>query len=366
MSWSCLFLLAAIPSLSSAQTAPVVVSTNTTIRIMASNLTSGNLSRYESPGLNILKALKPDVVAVQEFKYTSATQGENTANAFREMIDNTFGTNFVYFRESGKTIPNGIISRYPILSSGIWDDTIVPDREFVWARLDIPGTNDLYVVSVHLYTQSSTDRNTQANTIRTNIQAQFPPSAFIVVAGDFNADSRTESCMTTFKTFLSDTYQPVDQSGTNKNTNAGRTKPYDYVLPSFSLNSNHVVTVIGANSFPNGLVFDSRVYTPLSEVAPVISTDSAAFNMQHMGVVKDFRISHTVTNYITVTPPYFTSVSTNLLRWAGQSNITYSVNLSTNLLEWLPVGTASSTSNLISFSLTNNPSHRSFYRVSYP
>jgi len=35
-------------------------------------------------------------------------------------------------------------------------------------------------------------------------------------------------------------------------------------------------------------VFDSRVYTPLSDVAPVLSTDSAATNMQHMAVVRDF------------------------------------------------------------------------------
>jgi hypothetical protein len=41
--------------------------------------------------------LKPDVVAIQEFNYTSTTtNGVNTPAAFREMIDNTFGTSFVY------------------------------------------------------------------------------------------------------------------------------------------------------------------------------------------------------------------------------------------------------------------------------
>lgn len=49
-------------------------------------------------------------------------------------------------------------------------------------------------------------------------------------------------------------------------------------------------TVIGANSFPNGLVFDSRVYTPIDDVAPCLATDSAATNMQHMAIVKDFSL----------------------------------------------------------------------------
>src|SRR5690242_13698905 len=75
--------------------------TNTTIRIMASNLTSGNYQRYETAGTDILKALKPDVAAMQEFNYASPTFGTNTTAALREMIDNTFGTNFVYFRQTG-------------------------------------------------------------------------------------------------------------------------------------------------------------------------------------------------------------------------------------------------------------------------
>src|SRR5436190_5004689 len=94
--------------------------TSTTVRIMASNLTSGNNQRYEAAGMDILKAMRPDVVAMQEFNYSSATQGINTTAALREMIDNTFGTNFVYFRQTGVNIPNGVVSRYPIINSGVW------------------------------------------------------------------------------------------------------------------------------------------------------------------------------------------------------------------------------------------------------
>src|SRR5439155_6587291 len=120
---------------------------NVLVRVMAANLTTGTNQRYETPGLDILKGLAPDVVAIQEFNYAStSSNGINTVAAFREMLDTTFGTNFVYFRESGYNIPNGVISRYPIIASGSWDDPSVSDRGFAWAQIDLPGTNDLYVV----------------------------------------------------------------------------------------------------------------------------------------------------------------------------------------------------------------------------
>jgi hypothetical protein len=48
---------------------------------------------------------------------------------------------------------------------------------------------------------------------------------------------------------------------------------------------------IGAASFPSGLVFDSRVYTPLADVSPIQLGDSAAVNMQHMAVVRDIQLT---------------------------------------------------------------------------
>ena len=42
---------------------------------------------------------------------------------------------------------NGIISRYPILNSGSWDDPQIPDRGFAWAQLALPGTNTFYLPS---------------------------------------------------------------------------------------------------------------------------------------------------------------------------------------------------------------------------
>jgi hypothetical protein len=83
---------------------------NVTVRVVAANLTSGNNQRYETPGLNILTGLKPDVVALQEFNVSNSF-GLNTPSALSNMVATTFGSNFVYYRESGYAIPNGIISR---------------------------------------------------------------------------------------------------------------------------------------------------------------------------------------------------------------------------------------------------------------
>ncbi|MBA4149128.1 MAG: endonuclease/exonuclease/phosphatase family protein [Verrucomicrobia bacterium] len=371
--WSCLLFLAAIPFVSSAQVlAPVVVSTNTTIRVMAANLTTSNFQRYETPGLNIMKGLQPDVVAIQEFNYQSATYPKNSDAGFREMLDNTFGTNFVYFREGGsKSIPNGVISRFPILTNGVWDDIELSDREFVWAKLDIPGTNELYVVSVHLKASddsaSTTKRANQATALKSLVQSNFPASAFVVIAGDFNIHSSTEAALTTFEQFLSDFPIPTDGvsgSSTNMNTNASRSKRFDYVLPSFLLSSNQVPTVIGSKSFSNGLVFDSRVYTPLP--SPILFEDSGATNMQHMAVVKDFQIDYTVTNYVTVTSPRLELLSNNLMGWSGQSNVTYTVQASSNLTAWATAGSATSSSSNFVFTIPGGVPHPSFYRVMYP
>ena len=354
----------------SAAQAPVVVTTNTTIRIMAANTSSGNNQRYEAPGIRIFKGLAPDVVAIQEFNYSSTNgAGINTTAALREMIDSAFGTNFVYYRESGKTIPNGIISRYPILSSGVWDDTQLTDREFVWARIDIPGTNDLYVVSIHMKASSGSEatRASQATALKTLIQSNFPTNAFIIVAGDTNIGSSSEDALTTFTSFLRDTPIPTDgfsNSSTNMNTNAGRSERYDYVFPSPSLNSNRVATVVGTKTFANGLVFDSRVYSPLSDVSPVQSGDSGVTGMQHMAVVKDFKITYTTTNSLTI--PELGLTSTNILRWQGTSNLTYSIQTSSNLTSWNPLGTATSTGTNYGFTNQTIKGPQLFYRVTYP
>lgn len=78
-------------------------------------------------------------------------------------------------------------------------------------------------------------------------------------------------------------------------TNEPRNKPYDYVLPSHSFATNFVPTVLPSRVFSNGLVFDSAVHTPLSDVLRRPG-DSHVNGMQHIAVVKDFNITYTITN----------------------------------------------------------------------
>jgi len=278
--------------------------TNVTLRIMAANL-NGNTQSYQPFAIRIFQGLQPDVVAIQEFNYSN-----NTAADFRSMVDAAFGASFAYYREpftGSGDIPNGIISRYPIVDSGSWTDTVQsqPNRGFAWAQIALPGTNDLYVVCVHLLTSSASDRGTEAANLQALIQSHFPANAWIVVAGDFNTDTRTESpTMTIFDSYLSDNPVPVDNNG-NSDTSLNRNHPHDYVLPGFSFTNLETASAFPSQSFPAGLVFDSRVYTPLSDVAPVLYGDSS--NAQHMAVIKDFLIPISGTNpgalpFITVQP----------------------------------------------------------------
>lgn len=353
---------------------PVVTQTNATVRVMAANLSSGNFQRYESPGLNILKGLKPDVVAMQEFNCSNSF-GINTTAAIRSMIDDTFGTNFSYFHEtnSGYAIPNGIISRYPMIASGSWvdSDSGVNDRGFAWARIDLPGTNDLYVVSIHLKASNTSSdisrRAAEAAELKALIITNFPADAWIIIAGDLNVYSETEGAMTNFASFLSDSPVPADLNG-GTNTNLGRSQRYDRVLPSFSLTNALMLVVLPSNTLSNGLVFVSTNYIPLSDVSPVQYGDSTVSGMQHMGVVKDFKITYSVTNVITVQPPQLVIDSASVIHWQGVSNVAYTVQSKTNLAQtnWATLGTATSTSTNFSFTNSSAETPHRFYRVTFP
>jgi endonuclease/exonuclease/phosphatase family metal-dependent hydrolase len=258
------------------------------VRLMAANISTGNLQSYDpGEGIRIFQGIKPDVVMIQEFNY-----GDNSATAIRSFVNTAFGSTFSYYREGGAQIPNGIISRWPIIASGEWDDTQVTNRDFAWARIDIPGTKDLWVVSVHLLTTSSSVRNTEATNLATFIKANIPTTDYLAIGGDFNSDTRSEACLTTLSSVASESSPyPADRNG-NGNTNASRAKPYDHVLVDSDLRAIQTATVIGASSFSGGLVVDTRVYSPISDISPALSTDSGATNMQHMAVVRDFTVTY--------------------------------------------------------------------------
>ena len=261
------------------------------VRIMAANTSSGNNQSYDpGHGNRIFQGLDPDIALIQEMNVT-LNGSKNSAATYRQWVNENFGTSFHYHVETGKSIPNGIVSRYPFLATGVWEDDEMPDREFVWARIDLPGDMNLLAVSVHLSSGGgSSVRNAQATDLRALIQANKLATDHVVIGGDFNTDSRSESCLTTFSSVVvTASPWPVDQNGVG-GTNASRAKPYDWVAPGSSLAALSTPLVIGGSSFASGLVFDSRIYDPLSAVSPVQEDDSGATNMQHMAVMRAFLI----------------------------------------------------------------------------
>ncbi len=247
--------------------------------IMSANLTSGQTQVYRDPAQRLFQGLLPDVVAIQEFNVTNVSR--------RAFVDSHFGTNFSFMVEPvAGAIPNGIISRWPIVASGEWADPYVSNRDFAWATIDIPGPRMLHVVSAHLYASGTPgDRNAEAQILVQQIQSEFPPDDYIVVAGDLNTETRTEAAILTLTAVVSDGIQPADQLG-NRNTNRGRTRPLDYVLPNSKLETWHTPLPAGGLVFTNGIVFDSRLWA--SPPYPIQTNDADALNMQHMPVAKLF------------------------------------------------------------------------------
>jgi len=257
----------------------------TQLRIMAANITSGNGQSYDpGEGVRMFQGLKPDVVLIQEFNV-----GANTPAVLRTFVDSTFGASYNFSREKG-AIPNGIISRYPIVESGSWPDPEVSNRTFAWAKIAIPGSRPLWAVSVHFLTTSSTARRAEATALTARIKSSIPAADYLVVGGDFNTDSTREACLSTLTQAVVHKAPFPRDGGGNNNTNSRRNKPLDWVLADAELDPLEVPTRVGAQIFPRGLVFDSRVFRPIADVEPVRVTDSAATNMQHMPVVRDFSL----------------------------------------------------------------------------
>ncbi len=266
----------------------VTVDGGVRLRVVASNLSSGasGMPTYDDgPGKRILTGLHPDVVLMQEF-----IVGGNAKAAVDGFVHDVCGASCVYFQQPSVNIPNGVISRYPIVASGVWDDAQTTDRDFVWAKIDVPGPHDLYAVSLHLLTKSETARADEATALVALLQANVPAGSFLVLGGDFNTSSRSETAITTLAAVV-DTGGPfpVDNVA-NENTNAPRSRPYDWVLPNPALSALRFPVLLGTTPFPSGLVVDTRVYTPIGDLAPATADDSDAANMQHMAVVRDFLV----------------------------------------------------------------------------
>ncbi len=299
------------------------------VRLMAGNLSAGTRQSYDSgEGARIIKGLKPDVLMLQEFNV-----GDNGPDQVRAFVDSICGTTCAYARGAPAQIPNGVISRYPIIASGDWADPHVSNRAFTWAHIDVPGSVDLWAISVHLLTSGTSNRRAEAQALVSAITKNVPANDYIVIGGDFNTSSRTEQMLSTLGSVVVTSGPfPVDGKG-DSDTNVGRSKAYDWVVVSPNLSALATPTVIGSSSFANGLVADTRIYQPISDLAPALPRDSAAPNMQHMAVVRDFDLQgFGPPTRLQVKSPNggenFEIGSSQTIRWSGgegaQVNVDYS------------------------------------------
>jgi endonuclease/exonuclease/phosphatase family metal-dependent hydrolase len=311
------------------------------LRLVAGNLTSGNKQAYEAPGIRLFRSVNPDVAMIQELNFAT-----NSTADVRSFVDQAFGADYAFVRgAAGQQIPNGVVSRYPILASGEWTDTAVANRQFVWARIDIPGSIDLYAISVHLLSSSTTQRDVQARELVRNIQG-LPADAYVALGGDLNTGSRTEPCVATLAAVLATAGPfPVDQAGSD-NTNANRNKPYDWVLTNGALNALETELVIGANHYAHGLVVDTRVYAPIADLAPALTADSGASMMQHMAVVREFALPGAPAPTVQITAPNggetWPSGSAQVITWTASNVTSVSVELSTDGDVWTTLAASTS------------------------
>ncbi|HEY8074151.1 MAG TPA: endonuclease/exonuclease/phosphatase family protein [Labilithrix sp.] len=256
-----------------------------TIRIVSGNLSSGANQSYDpGEGIRIFRALAPDVALVQETNF-----GDGSDAAVRSFVDQAFGTSYDVHRETGASIPNAVVTRFPILAKGTWvDPGATGTRSFVWARIDLPGTREILAVSVHLKSSNkdAATRATEAQALADAIRAQATPGDALVIGGDLNTEDTGETCLATLSAIVDTSAPyPADSLG-NSFTNQPRNAHYDWVLVDPMLRKSEVAPTLAGTTFPTGAVFDTRILT----VAPALGGDSAAVGMQHMAVARDFAL----------------------------------------------------------------------------
>lgn len=271
-------------------------------RAMAANISTGNKQSYDpGHGIRIFKAVKPDIVMIQEFRY-----GRNNDDDINSMVSSTFGPDYFYSRGryvDSSWIPNGIISRFPIIESGYWKSNLANNRDWDWAILDLPGNKELLVVSLHLLTEKNAQEigpltreieNKIADDKKKNLEY------YVMVGGDFNSSTvlngKTDLKRVVYTSFSNNGSRPKDQDG-DTTTNATRGKTLDVLLVDKELQQKEIPAKIGRHSYNNGHVFDSRVYSrrgELGDVTPVQADDCKGgkpiYN-QHMAVIRDFEFT---------------------------------------------------------------------------
>ncbi len=260
------------------------------ISIMAANL-SGGTSKWKSAyayppeSESQLRLLRPDVVAIQEWNIRSNT-------SYRAFVTENFGADFSYYvvtNADPNELPNGIISRWGITVSNAWEDN-VGYRQTMHSEIDLPGAEDLQMISVHFRASDeyTTSRWASAQSLTSAVAAAaFPAGDYMAIAGDLNLSNRTELCMQVLTQIVKDAHIPKDALG-RTNTNVILNRPYDVVLPNAVLEANHVSYSFNGTTYADGMIFDTRLCA--EHQFPALWAYTETPNVTHRPVMKVYSL----------------------------------------------------------------------------
>lgn len=249
------------------------------VRLVSANISSGNRQSYEGHAARIFQALHPSVVLVQEF---------NVPNDDRaSFVRSTFGGEYTYSVEADSSIPNGVISRFPILAHGEWKNSVPnANRDYAWARIEMPGGDRMLAVSVHLRTKAG-PRASEERELVEFINKSRQSGDVVVLGGDFNHDASLAAEMAGAAEFLN-LGAPAPRNGRGgAGTNATLSKKLDLLLVGHKWTARERAVNIAGKSYEHGAVFHSDM-AEAAALLPALPGDSFAPNMQHMPVVRDF------------------------------------------------------------------------------
>lgn len=261
-----------------------------TFRVVAANLNTTQAEGTTAAGQRLLQGLKPDIVLVQGFY-----AGEIGNPAFVRQTFPEWTTPYLYM--VANTAPqNGILTRFPILNfeRGAIDHTFDFSRAAGWARLRLPNDVSLLAFSIAL-SESAQERVFEVESLLPEIrlvQARFPGSYTLIggVTGADSLDDPTIARLAEVADLLAPAANDGSTSATATLTNVLRTRQMNAILPAPELVEYQRDTIVGAQFFPTGLVFDSRFYSPLADVAPIQPGDSASGRIEELLVVRDFEL----------------------------------------------------------------------------
>ena len=111
----------------------------------------------------------------------------------------------------------------------------MPDRNYTYAEIAIPGPTHLWAISVHMHTSPSSDHGIEANKMLRRFTASSRRATTWRSAETSTPTETSDPAIVALADdFVTSGPFPADQDG-NHTTNDPRSKPEDYVLASNSL-----------------------------------------------------------------------------------------------------------------------------------